>query len=245
MQNVELPAGGLESTDKDYTIRVRRSYVTPEQFSPASDHHRRAAAAAATAGGPAEYVTRLGDVARIEEGADEPRRMFRRNGIDMVGMGLTRQSNANDLEISKEVRKTMEELKPTLPKAPDHVDHPRRLRLHARGDPRGLVHHGPVGGCWWPWSTSSSWAAGARRSSPRSWPRSRILATFMVLAPLGFSINLLTLLALVLAIGLVVDDAIVVVENIQRRLDDGEERWSPPSAAPSRCSSRSSPPPSC
>ncbi|MER8124618.1 efflux RND transporter permease subunit, partial [Acinetobacter baumannii] len=49
-----------------------------------------------------------------------------------------------------------------------------------------------------------------------------ILSTFIVLAPLGFSINLLTLLALVLAIGLVVDDAIVVVENIQRRIDDGE-----------------------
>ena len=49
-----------------------------------------------------------------------------------------------------------------------------------------------------------------------------LLATFIVLAPLGFSLNLLTLLALVLAIGLVVDDAIVVVENIQRRLDHGE-----------------------
>ena len=49
-----------------------------------------------------------------------------------------------------------------------------------------------------------------------------ILSTFIVLAPLGFSVNLLTLLALVLAVGLVVDDAIVVVENIQRRIDEGE-----------------------
>jgi multidrug efflux pump len=72
-----------------------------------------------------------------------------------------------------------------------------------------------------------------------------ILSTFIVLAPLGFSLNLLTLLALVLAIGLVVDDAIVVVENIQRRVDEGEPPLSPPSAAPGRCSSPSWPPPSC
>jgi multidrug efflux pump len=217
-QNVELPAGGLESTDKDYTIRVKRGYVKPEEFAQLPVSTNRSAAADAAP----EYVTRLGDIARVEEGPDEPRRLFRRNGLDMVGMGLTRQSNANDLEISDEVKKTMAEVAPTLPKG---------FKLEIIRDDSDFTRES-IHEVWFTMGLSVILVAlvnfiflGSWRSAliPSIVAPISVLATFTVLAAFGFSINLLTLLALVLAIGLVVDDAIVVVENIQRRLDEGEE----------------------
>nr|QQZ52027.1 efflux RND transporter permease subunit [Phenylobacterium glaciei] len=118
-QNLELPAGALEAPAKDFTIRVARGYSTPQQFKelPVTSGTRAAAAATSVAGsagalgstagadgavgatdqGENAYVTRLGDIARVEEGPDERRRTFRSNGRDMVGIAITRQSQANDL----------------------------------------------------------------------------------------------------------------------------------------------------
>src|SRR5262249_36260453 len=164
---------------------------------------------------------RLGDIARIEEGPDDRRRTFRSNGQDQIGFALTRQSQANDLDISREVHKTVDELNPTLPNgakldiAVDYTVFTSRA-IHEVWVTMGLslVLVGLVNMLF-----LGDWRAAVIPAvvAPLS-----IMGTFIVLAPLGFSINLLTLLALVLAIGLVVDDAIVVVENIQRRVDEGE-----------------------
>src|SRR4051812_46175288 len=94
-QNVELPAGALEGASRDFTIRVSRSYSKPEDFLKLP-----------LRSGDAEgFVVRLGDVARVEEGADERRKLFRGNGVNQVGIALTRQSQANDVAISQDVRK--------------------------------------------------------------------------------------------------------------------------------------------
>ena len=225
-QNVELPAGALESRDKDFTIRVNRRYVSPADFAqmPIATPARPASApaGATTAAGPASaYVTRLGDIARVEEGSDDQRKLFRLDGRNLVAIALTRQSQANDLDISTNVHKAVDELNKTLP----------------RGAKLGVVLDNSVftkAAIHEVWITMASALAlvalvnflflGSWRSAlvPSIVAPICILSTFIVLAPLGFSINLLTLLALVLAIGLVVDDAIVVVENIQRRIDAGE-----------------------
>ncbi|MBC6982729.1 efflux RND transporter permease subunit [Caulobacter sp. 17J80-11] len=210
-QNAELPAGYLEGQDKDFTIRVARSYGTPQDF------------AQLPIGKPGAngYVTRLGDVARVEEAASERRRLFRSNGLDQVGIGITRQSQANDLEISKGVREAMEQIKPGLPAG---------TKLEVIVDNSSFTSEA-IREVWITIGISLALVGlvnfiflGTLRAAivPTIVAPICLLATFIVLAPLGFSLNLLTLLGLVLAVGLVVDDAIVVVENIQRRVDEGE-----------------------
>lgn len=220
-QNLELPAGSLEAADKDFTIRVARGYSTPEQFAQMPITPARAVATAATGNTTPAYVVRLGDIARVEEGPDEPRRSFRSNGRDQVGIAITRQSQANDLEISQGIRDILPELNKSLPKG---------TSLEVAVDYTVFTKHA-IEEVWITMAISLGLVALVNLIFLGTWRAALIpsvvapiciLSTFIVLAPLGFSLNLLTLLALVLAIGLVVDDAIVVVENIQRRIDDGE-----------------------
>lgn len=220
-QNLELPAGSLEAKDKDFTIRVARGYSTPAQFAELPVTPSGARTVAATGNATQSYVTRLGDIARVEEGPDEPRRSFRSNGRDQVGIAITRQSQANDLEISKGVRDLLPELNKSLPKG---------TSLEVAVDYTVFTAHA-IQEVWITMGISLALVALVNFIFLGTWRAALIpsvvapiciLSTFIVLAPLGFSLNLLTLLALVLAIGLVVDDAIVVVENIQRRIDDGE-----------------------
>jgi multidrug efflux pump len=244
-QNLELPAGALEAPAKDFTIRVARAYANPADFArmpirpavPRTAQAQTSAAVGGVASGPGaaegarsavatssnanEYVTRLGDIARVEEGPDERRRLFRANGTDQVGIAITRQSQANDLEIAKGTYKAVEEVNKALPKGTKLV-----VAIDFSEFTRQAIQE-----VWITMSLSLAIVAlvnfvflGTLRAAliPTIVAPICILSTFIVLAPLGFSINLLTLLALVLAIGLVVDDAIVVVENIQRRIDEGE-----------------------
>ena len=236
-QNLELPAGSLESGAKDFTIRVNRSYQRPEDFASlpvvAGGGLSRLGGVSTTSGTVSAngvvnqsgtqqaYLTRLGDVARIEEGPDDRRRMFMQNGKERIGIGLTRQSQANDLDISKAVNKQVREINATLPPGTE---------LNVAVD-WTMFTRDAIQEVWITMALSLALVAlvnfvflGSWRSAliPSIVAPICILSTFIVLAPLGFSINLLTLLALVLAIGLVVDDAIVVVENIQRRIDEGE-----------------------
>ncbi|MFN3229832.1 MAG: efflux RND transporter permease subunit, partial [Asticcacaulis sp.] len=214
-QNIELPAGYLEGQQSDYTIRVQRGYTKASDF-----------ANLPVRGGTQGYVTRLGDVARIERGASDPRRFFRGNGQDQVALGVVRQSVANDLEISKEMRKRVEEVNKTLPKG---------TQLLVAVD-NSVFTAEALKEVWITLAIALGLVGFVNLVFLGSWRAALvptivapicIAATFIVLGPLGFSINLLTLLALVLAIGLVVDDAIVVTENIQRRIDEGE----PPAVA--------------
>ena len=230
-QNVELPAGALDSGPKNYTVRVARAYSTPQDFAslPVSSTgiggmaagDQTMTAGGMTTGGAGSYVTRLGDIARVEEAPEEARRTFRGNGMDQIGLAITRQAQANDLEISEGVRALMEEIRPSLPEG---------TTLEVGSDNSVFTSHA-IDEVWITIGISLFLVAlvnfvflGTLRAAliPSIVAPICLLSTFIVLAPLGFSLNLLTLLALVLAIGLVVDDAIVVTENIQRRIDHGE-----------------------
>jgi multidrug efflux pump len=225
-QNVELPAGALESADKDYTVRVARNYATAEEFAQlpigtGGSASQPGSGASGVIQGQPTYVTRLGDVARVEEAAAEDRRLFRGNGLDQIGLAVTRQAQSNDLAISEGVRALMEEIQPTLPEGTELVV----------GSDNSVFTSHAIDEVWITMGIALALVALVNFVFLGSWRAALIpsvvapiclLATFIILAPLGFSLNLLTLLALVLAIGLVVDDAIVVTENIQRRLDHGE-----------------------
>lgn len=221
-QNVELPAGALESADKDYTVRVARTYARPEDFAqlPIGGGGAASRSSGVIQGAPT-YVTRLGDVARVEEAAQEDRRLFRGNGMDQIGLAITRQAQSNDLAISRDVRALMQEIQPTLPDG----------TIMVVGSDNSVFTAHAIDEVWITIGIALFLVAlvnviflGSFRAAliPSIVAPICLLATFIILAPLGFSLNLLTLLALVLAIGLVVDDAIVVTENIQRRLDMGE-----------------------
>jgi len=228
-QNVELPAGGLETGLRDVTLRVNRKYRTPADFAnlPITSFNGVSGAGAISTPinpGVAQrtgYITRLGDIARVEEGPDEHRRLFRSPDGEVYGMPVGRQSDANDLEIAAAVIEVVEDIRKSLPPS---------LTIEIATD-FTIFTREAISEVWFTMGISMALVAlvnflflGSWRSAviPTIVAPICIIATFIVLAALGFSINLLTLLALVLAIGLVVDDAIVVVENIQRRVDGGE-----------------------
>ncbi|MEL7448742.1 MAG: efflux RND transporter permease subunit [Pseudomonadota bacterium] len=210
-ENVELPAGSIESADRQFTARLDRTFGTPESF-----------ASLVLGAGDNGYLVRLSDVARVEVGAVEERSTFRGNGKPMVGLGIIKQSTGNILDVARGVNAEFDRVVPTLPanmkisRSYDtsvFVEEAVREVYKTLGIAIGLVvlvifaFLGSVRAMLIPAVTV-----------PVS-----LIATFTALLALGFSINLLTLLALVLAIGLVVDDSIVVLENIHRRMDDKHE----------------------
>ncbi|MBW8303893.1 MAG: efflux RND transporter permease subunit, partial [Brevundimonas sp.] len=220
-QNVELPAGALDSGEKNYTVRVARNYALAEDFRQLPIGARAGAASGGQSNGALQaqtaYVTRLGDIARVEEAPEEERRLFRGNGMDQIGLAVTRQAQSNDLAISEGVRAMLEQVRPSLPAGTELVV----------GSDNSVFTAHAIDEVWITIGIALVLVAlvnfvflGTLRAAfiPSIVAPICLLSTFIILAPLGFSLNLLTLLALVLAIGLVVDDAIVVTENIQRRI---------------------------
>ncbi|APX93880.1 multidrug transporter AcrB [Halomonas sp. 1513] len=204
-ENVELPAGSIESDERQFVVRLPRSFATPDNF--------RALALSRSD----DYIVRLGDVARIEIGSVEDRSVFRANGVPMVGLGMIKQSTANVLEVSQGVTAEMERLQDTLPEGMElsmnfdssvFVSGAIRQVVLTLFIAMGLV------------VVVIFMFLGNLRTTlvPAVTVPIALIGAFIALAALGFSINLLTLLALVLAIGLIVDDAIVVLENINRRM---------------------------
>ena len=209
-QNLELPAGRIELPDQNVTLRVNRPFVTADQF--------RQLVVSRGDGG---YLVRLGDVARVETEAENPYSAFRLNGGSAIGMGIVRQSGANTLAVAESAKALAEQIKPTLPQG----------MVFAIGSDDSLFIGRAIDGVWETLAEAAILVVLVIYLFLGSWRATLIpavtvpiclLATFAVLWQLGFSINLLTLLALVLAIGLVVDDAIVVLENVYHRIEQGE-----------------------
>ena len=209
-ENVELPAGRIESADRDFTLRVERNYVKPEDF-----------AGIPLGKGADGYVVRMGDVAKIELSSSERRAYYRSNGEPNIGLGIVKTSTANALDVSREARQEAERIGATLPQgtrifvAFDNTTFIEAAvdRVYATLVEAMLLVLAVI------WLFLGSFRAAL---IPAVTVPVCLVAAFIALYAFGFSINLLTLLALVLCIGLVVDDAIVVVENVQRRIDLGE-----------------------
>ncbi|MBA17820.1 MAG: multidrug transporter AcrB, partial [Sphingomonas sp.] len=209
-QNVELPAGRIESQQQNVTLRVQRPFETAEAFS-----------RLVVGRGPDGYLVRLDDVARVEEGPEDPYSLFRLNGQSTVGLGIIRQSGANTLAVAEAAKKKMEEIQPDLPQG----------MVLGLGSDDSLFIDRAIEKVWHTLAEAAVLVVLVIFLFLGSWRATLIpavtvpiclLCSFAVLWIAGFSINLLTLLALVLAIGLVVDDAIVVLENVYHRIEEGE-----------------------
>ncbi len=204
--NVELPAGSIESEARNFTARVVRGFRTADDF-----------AELVLARGDDGYLIRLGDVARVEKAAEETRTTFRGNGAPMVGIGVIKQAQANTLEVARAAKAEAERINPTLPDG---------MELRQSYDSSVFIE-GAIAEVYKTLAIAIALVIlviylflGSARATlvPAVTVPVSVIGTCTVLFLLGFSINLLTLLAVVLAIGLVVDDAIVVLENVVRRM---------------------------
>jgi multidrug efflux pump len=212
--NVELPSGSLESSHRQLVVRINSRLKTVENF--------RDLVVAQRDG----YPIRLFELARVEYGVEDDSSLVRTNGQNSVTLGVIRQSKANTLAVSTGVRAELERLQPQLPDGVKMmVATDDSLFIQASID-EVVMTLGLAIGVVVLVIFAFLYSLRATLIPTVTIPIS-IIGSFMLLAALGFSINLLTLLALILAIGLVVDDAIVVLENVQRRVDHGE----PPLAA--------------
>jgi len=209
-ENVELPAGRIESLDREFSVRVERTYNKPADFENLVVQR-----------GEDGYLTRLSDIAQVEVGALNERSEMRANAQNNVGLGITKQSNANTLAVSRAVLAEVEKVKENLPPS---------LRLSVIFD-QSLFIEAAIHEVYLTigltillviiviWAFLGDWRA---TIIPAVTIPVSLIGSFIVLYMLGFSINLVTILALILAIGLVVDDAIVVLENVYKRIEEGK-----------------------
>jgi len=209
-QNVELPAGRIESQQQNLTLRVDRPFASADRFSQL-----------VVGRGQDGYLVRLGDVARVEQGPENPYNSFRKDGEAGVGLGVVRQSGANTLDVAERAKATAAEMAGSLPDG---------MTIDIGSDDSLFIDRA-IDKVWQTLAEAAVLVVLVIFLFLGSWRATLIpavtvpiclLGTFAVLWAAGFSINLLTLLALVLAIGLVVDDAIVVLENVYHRIEQGE-----------------------
>ncbi|MFY8116268.1 MAG: efflux RND transporter permease subunit [Roseateles sp.] len=209
-QNLEVPAGRIESQQREFNVTARTDLNTVPQFGEVALKQVNG------------FTVRLKDVARIEEAAASERSRVRLNGVPSVSLGVIRQATANPLEVSAGVRAMLPRLQQDLPDA---------IRVMPANDNSIFIDR----------SIKSVYQTIAEavvlvalvvfvflrtlRASviPLVTIPVSLIGAFALMAAAGFTVNTLTLLALVLAIGLVVDDAIVVLENIFRHIEEGLE----------------------
>lgn len=210
-ENVELPAGYIESDDTQFTVRVQRYFRDADAFANLVLDRRSNG-----------YLVRLRDVARVEKGTEETRTLFRGNGIPQVGIGIIKQSTANTIDVARAAKQERDRVNAILPP---------HMSLEQSYDSSVFVESA-IKEVYTTLAIAIGLVIlniylflGSARAMlvPAVTVPVSIVATFIALWMLGFSVNLLTLLALVLAIGLVVDDAVVVLENVVRRMQEYHE----------------------
>ncbi len=209
-ENVELPAGEIESIDRDFTVRTARSYKDERDFQNLVIKR-----------GDDGYLVRLREVAEVHLEAADEESLFKGNGRNMIGLGIVKQAKANTLTVVENARAELEKIKANLPEGTtiqDSYDSSIFIRESIMEVYRTLAIAMALV------VLVIYLFLGNIRATliPAVTVPVALVGSFMFLLAMGYSINLLTLLALVLAIGLVVDDAIVMLENIHRRIELGE-----------------------
>ncbi|MGC1174771.1 efflux RND transporter permease subunit [Polaromonas sp.] len=211
--NLEVPAGRIESQQREFSVTSETGLVSPGQF---------AEVVIRSVNG---FPVKVRDVARVEEGAADERSGVRLNGRAAIGAGVIRQATANPLDLSQGVRNMIPQLK---------ADLPPEVNIDIANDNSVFIDRS-VKNVYRTIAEAIALVALVIFVFLRTFRASIIpiitipvslIGTFALMALAGFTINTLTLLALVLAIGLVVDDAIVMLENIFRHIEEGLDPFS-------------------
>ncbi len=213
-ENVEIPAGRIESRFRDYTVKLESNYKTVEDFRNLVLKKENNFS-----------FVRLGDVAKIEIGPEETRQIFRGNGEEMVGLGILKQKTANLIDVTDRVKQEFINIKDELP---DNIN------IYQSYDTSLFVSEALKEViftlCFAVLLVTIIILIFLRDIKSTLIPvitvPISILSTFIFLNFFGFSLNLITLLALVLCTGLVIDDSIVMLENIHKKIENGSSRLS-------------------
>lgn len=211
-QNVEIPAGRIESLKREFTVVSQTDLNTPEQFGNIILRETEAG-----------HLVRFKDVARIAYGPEEERSIARFNNKSAIALGVVKQSVANPLDISKAIRAEIPRIQKNLPAG---------MNLNVAFDSSVFIAQSIKNVFKTIFEAvllvviTIFFFLRTMRATliPLVTIPVSLIGTLFVMYILGFSINTLTLLALVIAIGLVVDDAIVVLENIHRHMEEGMDR---------------------
>ncbi|MGR3496233.1 efflux RND transporter permease subunit [Citreimonas sp.] len=208
--NFELPAGRIESSSRAYLLRTQTRLSTVDEFEDLIVRDEGGA------------QVRLSDVARVEIGTETDDSRFRANGETAIGLGVLRQSSANTLSISRAINDEVDAIQQDLPNGTtlevtsddaDFIESSIRQVVTTLGIAVAIVV-----------AVIYIFLASIRATIvPAVTIPIALLGACAGIALAGFSLNTLTLFALILAIGLVVDDAIVVLENIERKVEDGQD----------------------
>ncbi|NKE44057.1 efflux RND transporter permease subunit [Roseomonas frigidaquae] len=209
-ENLEVPAGRLETGRQELTLRALTRLGSAEEF-----------AALVLREGEGTGRVRLGDVARVEIGVENYRSAFRVGGEQAIAIGILRRADANALEVSSGIAETAERLAGALPPG---------VRLELSYDEALFIRETLANVAWTLALTIGIIVLviylflGSLRATliPALNIPASIIPAIAVAAALGYSINVLTILAVILAIGFCVDDAVVILENIRRRQQEGE-----------------------
>jgi hydrophobe/amphiphile efflux-1 (HAE1) family protein len=212
-EHVEIPGGRVESRRVEYSVKTDAEFSTIEELRDLVIAHEEQA------------PVYLRDVARVEDGAEDPRTIARFNGRTTVGMGIRKQSRGNTVAIADASYERLDRMRAVMPSGlsfPEEgslIDFSQSIRESVDETLFALLFGALL-------ATFTVFVF-LRRTRPTlivgtAIPLS-LIATFGVMWIAGFTLNIMTLLALALAVGVVIDDAIVVLENIERHREEGEE----------------------
>lgn len=206
-EHIEVPAGSIENTNKELAIRTLGEASSAEELGSLPISRR--------GGGPVFSNIRLRDLAQVEDGLSDARRRSRAMGAVAVGLGIKKQRGSNAVAVGKAVKKRLADIQKTLPSGMElgvNFDSTVFIEDSINELNFTLVLSALLTAlvCW---LFLGSWSATINviLAIPTS-----VIGSFIVLKALGFTLNIFTLLGLSLAIGIVVDDAIMVLENIVR-----------------------------
>jgi multidrug efflux pump len=209
-ENVELPAGRIESTSREFTLRTETGFKTVDDF-------KNLVISRGTDG----YLVRLSEIAEVRRESEDLRSLSRSNGKIGIGLAVIANSTANVLDVTKGVREELARIQPGLPadiQAEVNVD----WSIFVRESIKEVVYALIVAMVLVLVVIYAFLGTVRATVIPAVAIPVSLVSACIVMAALGYSINTLTLLGAVLAIGLVVDDAIVVMEVIVRRIEHGQ-----------------------
>lgn len=210
-ENAEIPAGRVEGAEREFSVRTRGELATPEEFG------------AIIVSQSKDDIVRLRDVAEVSVGAEDERTVARYNGHSAVGLGIVKQSKASTVDVAAGVRSALQDLTGLLPEG---------MKLDVAYDSSTFINESIdevvesliIALCLVVLVVLAFLKSLRATTIPTVAIPISIIGALAAAYFAGFTLNILTLLALVLAIGLVVDDAIVVLENVYRHIEMGKDR---------------------